>query len=69
VVGGLGAVPGFGWWPIKAYKPCAAFTAAGLEYTRWVIAWGFVLSVCGWWWGGAVWVCLLYAIEMESCLF
>ncbi|GFR47593.1 hypothetical protein Agub_g9327, partial [Astrephomene gubernaculifera] len=34
VIGGMGALPGFGWWPIKAYKPCPALTEAGLEYTR-----------------------------------
>lgn len=36
VMGGLGAVPGFGWWPIKAYRPCSALNEAGIEYTRWV---------------------------------
>lgn len=35
VVGGMGALPGFGWWPIKAYKPCPALFEAGLEYERW----------------------------------
>ena len=30
----MGALPGFGWWPIKAYKPCPALNEAGLEYTR-----------------------------------
>ena len=34
VVGGMGALPGFGWWPIKAYKPCSALYEAGLEYER-----------------------------------
>lgn len=34
VVGGMGALPGFGWWPIKAYKPCSALYAAGLDYER-----------------------------------
>ncbi len=34
VVGGVGALPGLGWWPIKAYKPCDNLTQAGLEYTR-----------------------------------
>jgi hypothetical protein len=33
-LGGLGALPGFGWWPIKAYRPCPALSQAGLEYTR-----------------------------------
>lgn len=32
--GGLGAVPGFGWWPIKAYRPCPAFVASGGRYRR-----------------------------------
>lgn len=34
IIGGLGAVPGFGWWPIKAYKPCSALNAAGVGYVR-----------------------------------
>lgn len=34
VLGGLGAVPGFRWWPIKAYRPCDNLGRAGLEYTR-----------------------------------
>lgn len=38
ILGGLGAVPGFGWWPIKAYRPCPSLDQAGVEYTRWV--WG-----------------------------
>ncbi|KAL6764386.1 hypothetical protein V8C86DRAFT_1783186 [Haematococcus lacustris] len=33
-VGGLGALPGMGWWPIKAYRPCPALNKAGMEYTR-----------------------------------
>lgn len=34
VMGGLGAVPGFGWWPIKAYRPCPGLEQAGIEYVR-----------------------------------
>ena len=34
VIGGLGAVPGFGWWPIKAYRPCPALSEAGIDYVR-----------------------------------
>ncbi|GBF94089.1 hypothetical protein Rsub_07357 [Raphidocelis subcapitata] len=34
IIGGLGAVPGFRWWPIKAYRPCPGLDQAGLEYTR-----------------------------------
>eukprot|EP00199_Chlamydomonas_sp_CCMP681_P004844 CAMPEP_0119107094 /NCGR_PEP_ID=MMETSP1180-20130426/7947_1 /TAXON_ID=3052 ORGANISM="Chlamydomonas cf sp, Strain CCMP681" /NCGR_SAMPLE_ID=MMETSP1180 /ASSEMBLY_ACC=CAM_ASM_000741 /LENGTH=135 /DNA_ID=CAMNT_0007092529 /DNA_START=25 /DNA_END=435 /DNA_ORIENTATION=+ len=34
VVGGLGALPGFGWWPIKAYRPCPGLNAAGMDYVR-----------------------------------
>ena len=33
-MGGLGALPGFGWWPIKAYRPCPALESAGGQYTR-----------------------------------
>ncbi|KIY99594.1 hypothetical protein MNEG_8367 [Monoraphidium neglectum] len=34
IIGGLGAVPGFGWWPIKAYRPCPNLDRAGIDYTR-----------------------------------
>lgn len=27
-------MPGFGWWPIKAYRPCPKLEQAGLEYVR-----------------------------------
>eukprot|EP00798_Chlamydomonas_sp_ICE-L_P023090 gene23090-30284_t len=36
VVGGMGALPGFGWWPIKAYRPCPNLELAGVEYTSYV---------------------------------
>ncbi len=34
IAGGIGAVPGFGWWPIKAYRPCPKAGAAGVAYQR-----------------------------------
>jgi len=34
ILGGLGSVPGFGWFPIKAYRPCPAFVEAGGRYKR-----------------------------------
>ena len=34
MIGGLGAVPFFGWWPIKAYRPCPNLEEAGIEYQR-----------------------------------
>ncbi|KAI8476414.1 MAG: hypothetical protein J3K34DRAFT_401294 [Monoraphidium minutum] len=34
ILGGLGAIPGFGWWPIKAYRPCPNLSQAGIDYTR-----------------------------------
>lgn len=34
MIGGLGAVPGFQWWPIKAYRPCPRLDEAGVEYQR-----------------------------------
>jgi hypothetical protein len=34
VLGGLAALPGFGWWPIKAYKPCGGLSSAGIDYVR-----------------------------------
>jgi hypothetical protein len=27
-------VPGFGWWPIKAYRPCGKAADAGVTYQR-----------------------------------
>lgn len=39
IVGGIGALPGFAWWPIKAYRPCPALAEAGLTYTRQVPPW------------------------------
>ncbi|CAI0408757.1 unnamed protein product [Linum tenue] len=34
IQGGIAAVTGFGWWPIKAYRPCPGFVASGGRYTR-----------------------------------
>ncbi|OIW20171.1 hypothetical protein TanjilG_05702 [Lupinus angustifolius] len=34
IQGGIATVPGFGWWPIKAYRPCPGFVAAGGRYRR-----------------------------------
>ncbi|CAN0840929.1 hypothetical protein LINGRAHAP2_LOCUS3011, partial [Linum grandiflorum] len=34
IQGGIATVPGFGWWPIKAYRPCPGFVAAGGRYYR-----------------------------------
>ncbi|XP_074584127.1 uncharacterized protein LOC141840126 [Curcuma longa] len=34
IQGGIGTVPGFGWWPIKAFRPCPGFVATGGRYTR-----------------------------------
>jgi hypothetical protein len=34
IQGGIATVPGFGWWPIKAYRPCPAFLATGGRYRR-----------------------------------
>lgn len=34
IMGGLAAIPGFGWWPIKAYRPCGKAVEAGVEYKR-----------------------------------
>lgn len=30
----VGALPGFGWWPIKAFRPCALLTESGKPYQR-----------------------------------
>ncbi|XP_043716040.1 uncharacterized protein LOC122664328 isoform X2 [Telopea speciosissima] len=34
IQGGIAVVPGFGWWPIKAYRPCPGFVASGGRYRR-----------------------------------
>ncbi|XP_042408260.1 uncharacterized protein LOC121997731 [Zingiber officinale] len=34
IQGGIATVPGFGWWPIKAFRPCPGFVATGGRYTR-----------------------------------
>ena len=34
IQGGIATVPGFGWWPIKAYRPCPGFVATGGRYRR-----------------------------------
>ena len=34
IIGGIGAVPGFRWWPIKAYRPCPGLADSGRGYTR-----------------------------------
>ncbi|XP_031376470.1 uncharacterized protein LOC116192153 isoform X1 [Punica granatum] len=34
IQGGIATVPGFGWWPIKAYRPCPGFIASGGRYFR-----------------------------------
>ncbi|KAL3645745.1 hypothetical protein CASFOL_010925 [Castilleja foliolosa] len=34
IQGGIATIPGFGWWPIKAYRPCPAYVASGGRYRR-----------------------------------
>ncbi|GAB4834578.1 hypothetical protein Ancab_032837 [Ancistrocladus abbreviatus] len=34
IQGGIATIPGFGWWPIKAYRPCPGFVASGGRYKR-----------------------------------
>ncbi|KAJ4955538.1 hypothetical protein NE237_012321 [Protea cynaroides] len=34
IQGGIAMVPGFGWWPIKAFRPCPGFLASGGRYRR-----------------------------------
>ncbi|CAI9094345.1 OLC1v1030070C2 [Oldenlandia corymbosa var. corymbosa] len=34
IQGGIATVPGFGWWPIKAYRPCPSYVATGGRYRR-----------------------------------
>lgn len=34
VAGGLGAVLGWEWWPIRAYRPCPELIARGGTYTK-----------------------------------
>lgn len=34
IQGGIATVPGFGWWPIKAYRPCPSYLSTGGRYKR-----------------------------------
>jgi|TARA_B100000131_G_scaffold158691_1_gene153861 hypothetical protein len=34
IMGGMGAIPLFSWWPIKAYRPCPGLIDNGGVYTR-----------------------------------
>ena len=34
IIGGLGAIPLFSWWPIKAYRPCPGLDDSGGVYVR-----------------------------------
>ncbi|XP_030500303.2 uncharacterized protein LOC115715771 [Cannabis sativa] len=34
IQGGIATFPGFGWWPIKAYRPCPGFVESGGRYKR-----------------------------------
>ncbi|KAM1035093.1 hypothetical protein FF1_038355 [Malus domestica] len=34
IQGGIATFPGFGWWPIKAYRPCPGFVESGGRYRR-----------------------------------
>ncbi|PSS11295.1 Period circadian protein like [Actinidia chinensis var. chinensis] len=34
IQGGIATVPGFGWWPIKAYRPCPGLLVSGGRYRR-----------------------------------
>ncbi|CAI7779136.1 unnamed protein product, partial [Closterium sp. NIES-54] len=34
IQGGVGALPGFQWFPVKVYRPCPAFVEAGGKYKR-----------------------------------
>ncbi|KAF9610333.1 hypothetical protein IFM89_022003 [Coptis chinensis] len=41
IQGGTATVPGFGWWPIKAYRSCPGFVESGGRYRRHgEVAWG-----------------------------
>lgn len=34
IQGGIATVPLFSWWPIKVYRPCPSYLAAGYVYRR-----------------------------------
>ncbi|GAB4834915.1 hypothetical protein Ancab_033182 [Ancistrocladus abbreviatus] len=34
IQGGIATIPGFGWWPIKAYRPCPGFVSSGRRYKQ-----------------------------------
>ena len=34
MAGGLASLPGFGWVPLKVYRPCPELAKAGISYVR-----------------------------------
>jgi hypothetical protein len=34
IQGGIATVPLLSWWPIKVYRPCPSYLAAGYQYRR-----------------------------------
>mmetsp|Transcript_35591 Transcript_35591/g.33751 ORF Transcript_35591/g.33751 Transcript_35591/m.33751 type:complete len:193 (+) Transcript_35591:121-699(+) len=34
IQGGIATIPLFGWWPIKVFRPCPSYIAAGYVYKR-----------------------------------
>ena len=34
IQGGIATIPVFAWWPIKVFRPCPAYLAAGYQYRR-----------------------------------
>ena len=33
-IGGIATIPLFSWWPIKVFRPCPSYLAAGYVYRR-----------------------------------
>lgn len=34
IQGGIATIPFLGWWPIKVFRPCPSYLAAGYQYKR-----------------------------------
>lgn len=34
IQGGIATIPFLSWWPIKVYRPCPSYLAAGYQYRR-----------------------------------
>jgi len=46
MAGGLASLPGFGWVPLKVYRPCPELAKAGISYVRRASGAVLICAVC-----------------------